>query len=526
LYFLFDNTAHVVYSLTYGMNFVGENYVSNGNNAKVRRSIMMKMKSLILVIAVAFTFVMGVNTQAQSVRWVGSDGNWTNYVGNWDDNTGTPLGRVPDGTDNLVGINNDAIITIDELTSAVLLKAENAALDTGTLIVRGDLTVNGTFEVGRHSEASLIIDGGAVTHTAGAIYNGHYSDATSYTEVKNGGSLSAVYFRSDGADSTIIITNDASSITTSGNNTFANSDVCKNNFKMYDGTMTTTGRDFWGGTRMDLLIAGGVYTNSGDQFYWQSRANGTGTVSITGGELYTTASFYVASGLTSVVDVVQSGGLVKMTGASKDFSLGAGVESKATYTISGGTNIFSRHLQVPQNGVDASFIQTGGKLVVPTGGNLYLGNYPAKNTNAVYRISGGELECYRLVANQSVPALFEVVGTDPIVTFTDYLDIRHASTTIKFTVGETGVSAINSAGAVYMGDSGGGSPTLEVDLSDFNFGTTTLTLIDCSNLSGEFGTVNLIGCALSATVVYDTANDEVRLENIKSSSKGTVLIVQ
>jgi hypothetical protein len=112
------------------------------------------------------------------------------------------------------------------------------------------------------------------------------------------------------------------------------------------------------------------------------------------------------------------------------------------------------------------------------------------------------------------------------VTFTDYLDIRHASTTIKFTVGETGVSAINSAGAVYMGDSGGGSPTLEVDLSDFNFGTTTLTLIDCSNLSGEFGTVNLIGCALSATVVYDTANDEVRLENIKSSSKGTVLIVQ
>jgi hypothetical protein len=153
---------------------------------------------------------------------------------------------------------------------------------------------------------------------------------------------------------------------------------------------------------------------------------------------------------------------------------------------------------------------------------LYLGNNPALNTNAVYRISGGELECGPLYANQNVPALFEVVGTDPIVNFTSSIDIRHASTTLKFTLGATGVSTINVGTRANIEGA-----TLEVDFSDFNFETSTLTLIDCGDIfGGDFGATNFIGEFLSADLVYDRVNEEVRLENLVGPPTGTIVVVQ
>jgi hypothetical protein len=329
----------------------------------------------VFVIASVFTFLMGVNTWAANVTWTGTDGNWTN-VASWG-----ALGRVPDGTDNLVGIDNNAVITIDENTAALLGKGESYGMDSGRINIQGSLDIASIFEVGRNGTAALIVDGGTVTQASGATFNGRLSGSTGYIEVKNGGSLDVAYFQSDGGSSTIVLTNETSSITTSGNNFFANNDAVQTDFQMYGGTFTTTALNYWGGATMNWLLAGGVCTNSGGSFVLQSRKNGVGAVSIIGGKLYTAGSIfigngfesycqvvmsggvletdgyvYLGSGGSSVVDFEQSGGVINMKKTGTDFQVGNATGSTASYTLSGGTNNLVRNMFVPANGVDGSVI--------------------------------------------------------------------------------------------------------------------------------------------------------------------------
>ena len=478
-------------------------------------------------VTVSLLVGLAMESHGEYIRWVGSDGNW-NTVTNWNPQ------QLPTETDILGSITVGAVVTIDAATTGLLWKAENAGLDSGTLVVNGALTVatnyipsaptdpGGTFEVGRHGDAALVVDGGEVL-VGSVCFNGHYTVATSRIEVVNGGRLTVKYFRSDGADSTVVLSNELSSITTvSGNNSFANHPNCQNTVRIYDGTLTTSGRDYWGGKRLDWQMYGGEYDHNGDQLFFQNASLGTGSVLIAGGTLDTAASLVIAGGVSSSCHFVQSAGAIRMSGSGRDFLVGHGRAAEGFYTLSGGTNHVSRYLQAPSgSGLRGTVMQTGGHLIV-TNSWLYIGPSTNWNEYAHFVISGGRLDAYGLIANTGVPCTFEVEGSDPVVDFTaNRVDFRHTNATFKATLDEDGVSTVNVAGNAELAGA-----TLDIDFTEFGYNTDQLTLISAANINGEFGATNWSGEVHSFSVVYDTVNMELRLEDIVGPPKGFMFMVR
>ena len=229
----------------------------------------------------------------------------------------------------------------------------------------------------------------------------------------------------------------------------------------------------------------------------------TGVVTVTGGTFQSSSTNVV--GWSGCGSLYQSGGIV---GASNQIILGFTSSGAGTYVLSGTgklllTNFASLYVGFDGNG---TFIQSNGTVAVAT--NLTVG----KNGNSIgmYRIQNGSIDVgQNLVIGESSSATgtLQVVGSNAVITAKGYQ--QTAGSTLDLQLDGGGVSPITVTGNAAL------NGTLKITGLALYSHSTTVTVINAATISGAFSKTNFVSPLISADIIYDTGNGDVKLTNFK-----------
>lgn len=277
---------------------------------------------------------------------------------------------------------------------------------------------------------------------------------------------------------------------------------------------------------------GGVVPGAVDNAF----INNGGTAQVTSnvgtiGEAFSNKGFSIGtSGNTGTVEVLAGGDL--STNNSSLMSIGVNAGSVGTLRVNGGS--FTSGIANNFVGADGGtgtieviagsfFHNPGGIILGDSGGN---GTLDVSGTGSY---TGGNLQVGAGGSTSNVSLSGDTASIDML---RNIISLIGGTATFNLTAGLSGIDTIDSVATGNPGTPGsnngrgrlaldGLSDTLNVDLTNYGFGSNSLTLFTWENISiggntgrsGVFETVNVIGGV--GTLVYDDVNKEVRLDGVR-----------
>lgn len=233
------------------------------------------------------------------------------------------------------------------------------------------------------------------------------------------------------------------------------------------------------------------------------KSGATGVVTVSGGTFQGGTNMMV--GWSGCGSLYQSGGIV---GVTNQLYLGYTSSGVGTYVLSGTgklllTNFASLYVGFDGNG---SFIQSNGTVMVAT--NVTVGK--SGSSVGLYRIMNGSLDVgQNLVLGESSTATgtVQVIGSNAVITAKGYQQTAGSTLDIQFD--GSGVSPITVTGNAAL------NGTLKITGMASYSHSATVTVINAASISGVFSKTNFVSPLISADIIYDTGNGDVKLTNFK-----------
>ncbi len=244
-------------------------------------------------------------------------------------------------------------------------------------------------------------------------------------------------------------------------------------------------------------------------------SGGTGLVTVAGGNFQ--GGFKFSIGQSGFGSLYQSGGVVGVT--NQYLYLGELSSGVGTYILSGTGQLqltnAANYLYVGFSG-NGTFVQSNG--VVAVANYLIVG----KNANAsgLYRIINGSLTVAQNVVlgeQASATGTLQVVGSAATINVKTYQ--QNTNSTLDIQLDNGGVSPINvSSNASVNGE-------LKIGGTAQFYYSSTVTVINASVLSGTFSKKTFVPPLISAEVVYDVANGDVKVTHFKYPDRGMLISI-
>ena len=240
----------------------------------------------------------------------------------------------------------------------------------------------------------------------------------------------------------------------------------------------------------------------------------TGVVTVTGGSFQ--GGINLSIGHSGCGYLYQSGGVVGVS--TQYLYLGELSSSMGTYVLSGTGQLLltnaANYLYVGNAG-NGIFIQSNGTVAVAN--YLIVGK---TNSIGFYRIVNGSLTVGQnlvLGEHASATGTLQVVGSAATINVKTYQ--QNTNSVLDIVLDNSGVSPINvSSNASVNGE-------LKVGGNAQFYYSSTVTVINASVLSGTFSKKTFLPPLISAEVVYDVANGDVKVTHFKYPDRGMLISI-
>ncbi len=231
------------------------------------------------------------------------------------------------------------------------------------------------------------------------------------------------------------------------------------------------------------------------KLYMGRLAGKSGSLSMSGGSLTVGTAAYIGSANGTVGDLTMTGASVLSVG-----NIQVGSRGTATVNVGSAAEVNSSILYVSslasaQGTVDLAGTWNATKVILcNSGGNGRL------NLNGGALAVSGDFD----MDNSADPSRLSINGSAGSFSADNFLGASSAAT-LDFIADASGFTTLTMADSIDITGA-----TLNIDLSAYS-GSLGVTLMDGSSLAGTFGSVNIIGGSGSESIVYDTANGDLKL---------------
>lgn len=494
------------------------------------------------MLAVVFFLAPIASAQPINGIWFGAADNlWTNAA-NW----GPAIPGAGDPADNAFIVGNPGVpATVNAVVPnfSTMFIGQGGGDGTVDVVAGGSLT-NVATHIGQDSGRSGFLNVSGGSFTSGVLNVGNNSDgangpSTGTATLSGTGTITSL----DDINISVGTVSGGSSLTQSGGTMIAsNLQIAHNapgSFTMSGGVATLNNAVTPPAAAGGLLIgfsndgvmdhSGGTMTTTGNLpvgYFGKGTLNisGTAQMNVNAGSLI----MALAGGNGSAVN--QTGGTISIPGG--DFTIGRG--ERADYDISSGTMTAGASLRVASsdgtpntlpNG--STFTQSGGNVSVA--GRLQLGDNGSTNAGTA-TISGGVFNFGDQIQVRNGSTL-NIVGDAATIADTvaggNGMSFRDA--TLGFEFSASGISMIDISGSNLTRRSDlfpGALSVLSVDGTSYTGGPGVFPLIDYLALGGNdfgFGTVNVSGFALPASVVENLVDGRVDLVIVPEPASAAIL---